>query len=241
MDHQKSFEQLNLHSLQHLARNVEDRPQQLPLRDQLPRPSYAPPDGAVRGRSLTGRGLPSICFACFKQLPPKDLVLCYCYHNYCHECVYELVQAALVNDHLHPVRCCDTLIPLDWEALKVPQETINKYNGRKGEIEARETTNCYRNTCRAPIHPQYIQYDEALCTKCWGHTCVHCKKATHEGLACGVRESQGEQRLHDLAVTYGWGKCHHCESYIQLSTGRNHLCKSSHEIYSLLRTNKEER
>ncbi|KAL6900477.1 hypothetical protein GGI43DRAFT_50562 [Trichoderma evansii] len=223
MDHRQSYGQPSQHTPQHPTTNIGDRPQQLPQAAPLPRPSYAPANGAIRGRGITGRGLPSMCFACFRQLPTQDLVLCYCYHNYCHECVASMIEAALGCDDLYPVRCCKTMIPLEWETLRTPREIIDKYERRKVDIEARGTVYCHRKNCRAPIHPQFIMYDEALCTQCQASTCAFYGTAVHAGLACGERERQELERLRDLAATHGWGKCSFCGSYIQLSTGLNHL------------------
>lgn len=237
MDHQQSDGPPSLHTPQHLIEGSSQQPSQ---EDPFPRPSYDPPDGAVRGRGLTGRGLPSLCYACFEQLPPEELVLGYCYHNYYQECVVVMVKAANEIDNLYPVRCCEIMIPLDWDTLQMPQQAVDKYNRRKREIEARGTTYCYRRACRAPIHPKFILHGVALCATCNGSTCVGCKKAVHEGLTCGEREIQEDERLHDLAVTYGWGKCSHCENYIQLSAGCNHLCKCPYKIHLVPRTDKEE-
>lgn len=154
----------------------------------LPRPSFVPPPGAIRGRCLLWKiaGEPIQCNSCFKWFPVKDLVLCYCYHSYCAECVVEMVQAAVAIDYMHPVRCCKMMIPLHWKALNVPQETADMYNRRRMELEARAAVYCYQNTCRALIHPQYIIHDEAICDICQSSTCARCGGAFHEGLACGV-------------------------------------------------------
>ncbi|KAL9471859.1 hypothetical protein ACSS6W_009800 [Trichoderma asperelloides] len=163
MDHQQSDGPPSLHTPQHLIEGSSQQPSQ---EDPFPRPSYDPPDGAVRGRGLTGRGLPSLCYACFEQLPPEELVLGYCYHNYCQECVVVMVKAANEIDNLYPVRCCEIMIPLDWDTLQMPQQAVDKYNRRKREIEARGTTYCYRRACRAPIHPKFILHGVAAWQTC---------------------------------------------------------------------------
>lgn len=188
--------------------------------------SYAPPPGAVRGKGLQPRGLPTVCNSCFRGFSASELVGCYCWHHYCHGCVVKMVKTALAVDFMLPVRCCEMAIPLDWAVLKIPQKTAKLYDRRKLEVRARGVVHCYQNDCRTPIHPQYIIWEEAICGKCQSSTCARCRGAFHRGLGCGQRQTPDDQRLHDLAATHGWGKCYDCKSYIQLSPGRNHLGKS---------------
>lgn len=164
-----------------------------------------------------------MCGSCFRAFSHDRLLPCYCWHNYCGDCVTEMVDAAIAVDFMVPVRCCEMIIPLKWPMLKMPPAKITLYMNRKEEVESRGIIYCYQNDCRMPIHPQYIIYQEAICGKCHSSTCARCRGAFHRGVGCGGRQTQDAQRLHDLAVTYGWGKCHACNSYIQLTPGRNHL------------------
>lgn len=188
--------------------------------------SFAPPRYAVLGRGLHIRGVPSMCNSCLKEFSRDELLPCYCWHNYCRECVTEMVDAALAIDFMFPVRCCEMIIPLAWPVLNMPQEKITAYINRRAEVVSRGVVYCYQNDCRMPIHPQYIIHQEAICGKCHSSTCARCRGAFHRGVGCGERQTPDDQRLHNLAVTYGWGKCYACNSYIQLNPGRNHLCKS---------------
>lgn len=192
----------------------------------IPWHSFAPPLNPVRGQGLEAEGTLSLCNSCFKGFPRDELVACYCWHNYCYECVVEMVHAALAIDFMLPIRCCEMIIPLEGAVLKIPQETADAYNRRVMEVEARGVVYCYQNDCRAPIHPQYVIYQEAICGKCLSSTCARCRGAFHRGVGCGDRQTPDDQRLHDLAATYGWGKCYDCNCYIQLNPGRNHLGKS---------------
>ncbi|KAL7784094.1 hypothetical protein V8C37DRAFT_396372 [Trichoderma ceciliae] len=132
------------------------------------------------GRGILADKREDCCNCCYFPLPPADLVQCPCSHQFCRECLAVMVEQAIINEPLYPVRCCRVPIPIELNNLPVSEELADRYRTRQVEITARHHIYCHWKECSAFIPPQFIQDDKAMCHDCHRITCTLCKGAFGE-------------------------------------------------------------
>jgi hypothetical protein len=149
-----------------------------------------------------------------------------CDHAQCTRCTRKLFKAALRDNTLLPLRCCE--IPIDMniatQVLKVDE--VQRIVERIAEMEA--TNKMYCPTCSTFINLDLIDWTLSTDLKCGCGTllCIECKTSAHPGMTCqhnkGIQAGSDELVL-QLAQENNWKRCPNCETMIELRSGCNHM------------------
>lgn len=145
-----------------------------------------------------------------------------CDHNYCDECLTNLVDHATRDEELHPIRCCKKPMDIDQMELFLPTGALDLYKEKTIEYSTEDRVYCSDPTCSTFINPEQIEnhIHIALCNKCGKSTCCLCKKEYHLG-KCPLDTVDNE--LLELAAANGWMRCYKCGTVIQLIHGCSHM------------------
>jgi IBR domain, a half RING-finger domain len=149
-----------------------------------------------------------------------------CGHLYCARCMIKLMRAALKDNSLLPLRCCE--IPIDMNIsgnLLKPAEAALILR-RVEEIEA--TNKMYCPTCSCFFNLDLI--DSSTCTDlicgCGTAICTSCKTTAHAGYTCGENQAVAtgsDDLVLALSRIKGWKQCPSCATMIELRSGCNHM------------------
>jgi hypothetical protein len=164
------------------------------------------------------------CEACHEQMKFYDLATVpHCRHDYCRECLDQLIRHSITDESLFPPRCCRQPIPLDNAAVRlfVSNETYNTFEEKRPELSTPNRTYCHRALCARWISPTLIRDDIATCSGCGNTTCAICKQAGHGNQDCP--QDEDVQLLLRAADGSGWQRCHQCRRVVELNTGCNHI------------------
>jgi len=164
----------------------------------------------------------SQCVACQETKRFFDVIRAPCQHEYCRDCIEDLIRHSMIEESLFPPRCCRQPIPIPSVAVRllVSSQLINEFLEKKIEIETPNRTYCYRLPCSAFIPTASISDDIGECAQCHVRTCTHCKGQAHGG-DCHADVAL-EQTL-DVARTEGWQRCFTCRAMVELNTGCNYM------------------
>jgi hypothetical protein len=158
-----------------------------------------------------------------------------CDHLHCVQCMGKLFRAALRDNILLPLRCCEIPIDMNIAYDLLNQDHANLILKRVEEKEARNKMYC--PSCSSFVNLDLIDTtdgNEFLCS-CDTFVCIVCKTGAHPGITC--RQNQGVQSGSDdmvleLSREQGWKQCPKCSVLIELRSGCNHMtCTNcSHEF-----------
>lgn len=159
------------------------------------------------------------------DVPRLETIEAPCSHIYCHKCVIDLFESAMVDESLFPPRCCSQNMILKATQSFLPAELLKEYHEKGLEYSTSNKTYCYLyiSTCLAFIPSQCIQDDVATCKICYSKTCSICKGKCHENEDCP--SNQGVKELLSIAVEEKWQRCYSCRRMVELTTGCNHISK----------------
>jgi hypothetical protein len=163
------------------------------------------------------------CSACLDDVLVENSVTLGCQpepHVYCHECLIDLFQCALVDTTLFPPRCCKVAIPLETCREIVPKELIKDFDLKVEELSTPNPTYCADPVCAKFIQVKDIKHEVGTCIFCEAKTCTVCKKEEHEGLC---PEDPQVKLLMDAAKRSKWQVCGHCKNMVELSVGCFHM------------------
>lgn len=166
------------------------------------------------------------CVSCGLQ-ERGSVFKCPCGHDYCGQCMVNLLELAVVDESLFPPRCCKTEIPLDIMEPFLTSRQIRTFNEKKVEFGTPNRTYCHDVTCSAFIPPDLLSdilpEQVVTCGKCGKQTCTMCKGAGHELEDCP--DDTATQEVIHLAQEKGWQRCFSCGRMVELYQGCNHISK----------------
>ncbi|ELR05191.1 hypothetical protein VC83_01825 [Pseudogymnoascus destructans] len=183
----------------------------------------------VEGRPVTLTSNTDLCEACGGEKNIEDLGCGPCGHEYCRDCLQDLVKAAITDQSLFPPRCCRQPIPLETIRSLLTSELVHAFIDKKIESDTPNKTYCSVQTCSAFIRSANIANNVGTCLKCDSKTCTLCKEAAHGRGEC---PSDPEfQQILEMVRENGWQRCYMCSSVVELNYGCNHItCRCGTEF-----------
>jgi hypothetical protein len=174
----------------------------------------------------------SICFS-LGNIAELD-----CKHNICKACLGTLLQTALSDRSLLPVRCCQQPLSIDLAAAVLPPADLHTLIQRTRQAQAKEFMYCPRPTCSAfidldPLPPEALGAP-LECDACAAAFCAACKSAWHPAAPCAANRAAlaaEAAALDALARAAGWMRCGRCAVYVSRAQGCNHMtCACGHHF-----------
>lgn len=161
------------------------------------------------------------CAGCEDEFPQAEMLQASCEHFYCHSCVAQYVEVALLPGSIFPPSCCES--PLTATILQghISPHLLHRYNLKQEEASTLFSLTCATQWCKAAIPSDNIQGSKAHCPNCIQDTCRNCKMMWHDGETCEEGKDRG--KLAKLAESEGWQICYACGELISISSGCNHM------------------
>ena len=161
------------------------------------------------------------CAGCEDPFPQAEMLQASCEHCYCHSCIAQYVEVALLPGSTFPPSCCES--PLTATILQghISPHLLHRYNTKQEDASTLFSLTCATQWCKAAISSDHLQGSKAHCSNCIQDTCRNCKLTWHEGETCEEGKDRGE--LAKLAESEGWQICHACGALISISSGCNHM------------------
>jgi hypothetical protein len=146
-----------------------------------------------------------------------------CGHDYCRDCITNLVDACTRDESLYPPRCCGqtflypTLIPLLGAKLR------SMFDSKRGELDvpASHRVYCPTPSCSTFLGSSENETRDIICHKCSSSVCPMCKQPVHPGENCS--ENAATLEVRELARNEHWQTCPACKAIIELHQGCYHM------------------
>ncbi|KFY81611.1 hypothetical protein V500_11247 [Pseudogymnoascus sp. VKM F-4518 (FW-2643)] len=136
------------------------------------------------GRSANLTSTTSHCDACCNNKSTGDVGCAPCGHEYCRDCLQNLVETAITDESFFPPRCCHQPIPFEAIHKFLTSELAQAFINKKAEFDTQDRTYCSVQTCSAFIGSGNIADNVGTCQECNATTCVLCKAAAHDRGEC---------------------------------------------------------
>jgi hypothetical protein len=162
------------------------------------------------------------CAVCFDTHAKGLVTKLTCEHTYCDPCVANMCMAALSDEQLLPIRCCNQEMP-----SKVLRRALNADQMRKLEAALAEHKCNNRLYCPNPVCSEFIGergvHDKAerSCDSCTASYCASCGEDWHDGVC--LAEMADEEELRNVAASEGWQQCSQCRRIVEKSDGCDHM------------------
>ncbi|OBT53865.1 hypothetical protein VE04_06564 [Pseudogymnoascus sp. 24MN13] len=170
-----------------------------------------------------------LCEACGDEKTLEELGCGPCGHEYCRDCLQDLVTAAITDQSLFPPRCCRQPIALEAIHTLLTSELVDAFIDKRVEYETPNKTYCSVQTCSAFIKLANITNNVATCLKCDSKTCTLCKEAAHGNGECS--SDPAFEQILQMVRENGWQRCYMCSSVVELNYGCNHItCRCGTEF-----------
>ncbi|KAI0020947.1 hypothetical protein F4780DRAFT_790655 [Xylariomycetidae sp. FL0641] len=168
------------------------------------------------------------CVSCTGQIRVSQLIQTPCQHDYCHQCLLQLIRLSFTDTTLFPPRCCRRDIPLSEHQHVLGRELFDQFQAKALEHSTINPTYCHNAMCAVFLPPVYYESDIAMCFDCGSVTCSKCKGKAHPG-ACP--QDAATKQVVEMARQEGWQRCYKCSGMVELKTGCNHItCRCGGEF-----------
>ncbi|PPR02526.1 hypothetical protein CVT24_001952 [Panaeolus cyanescens] len=192
------------------------------------------PAGTIASSSRSGTKEPRVeCTACGERVRVGKAFLTSCSHQYCPDCLNDLVEAFTRDESLYPLRCCKE--PIDIHAVrpfitKPGLATLFEVKHSEFSVPVSDRLYCAAPTCSAFLDSVNQYRDQFVqCPNCAFSTCRLCKQAYHFGDCAHVNAATDAVR--DLARQQGWQTCPGCNAIVELDVGCYHMtCRCRKEF-----------
>jgi len=172
-------------------------------------------------------GCPTVrCMVCEDLVVGEPTLKAPCGHNYCVDCIRDLVTSCMRDEALYPPKCCLQMI--SPESI-TPFLTINLsalFDSKRAELDVPPPLRvfCPQPTCSAFLGAAANRV--ALhCNACRIDVCSGCRLQVHAGESC-AENAGGTTALKKLAEVKSWQKCPGCLTFVERTTGCPHiLCR----------------
>ena len=174
------------------------------------------------------------------KLPPVSCKVCFedgkqgfellCKHDHCKSCMTKLLQNAIDDRGLLPLKCCGNPIDIEVARWCLPQDQAEVLIDRQIEIQTENKMFC--PMCNVFINLDLVDnsISSQLRCKCNNILCTKCRTTYHWGLSCDQNlDVQKNQDIEFLALvkTNQWQLCPNCSITVELTTGCNHITCTS--------------
>jgi E3 ubiquitin-protein ligase RNF144 len=135
-------------------------------------------------KEILGSDALTECCACMEAVPSKNILTLKREpeaHEYCRQCLVNILASAIDDPTLFPPRCCRLSIPLDECHALLPKELVKLFDLKVEELATPNPTYCSNAQCSQCMRSQEIKADMGTCVSCAEKTCVRCKCKAHEG------------------------------------------------------------
>ncbi|KAJ5825557.1 hypothetical protein N7474_002695 [Penicillium riverlandense] len=154
------------------------------------------------------------CECCYDT--PVNELIPFCYHIWCHGCVFQRYEMAVDDVTAFPVRCCEGDIPIT-DAVRdiIGAELADAYEAIYKERTDPNPMYCSKSSCSLYV-PDVVVSDNSTvpCSACETITCVLCMAEAHLG-ACTEKDTT----LTDMAEASGWKECPQCHNMVEQADG----------------------
>lgn len=180
---------------------------------------------AVVPRNIFNLPFINQCNVCYEEnLKGYDLA---CSHLQCVQCTRKLFQAALRDNTLLPLVCCEVPIDMNIAFDLLHPDDATLILKRVEEKEAKNKMYC--PSCSSFMNLDLIDSTQCLKVRCDCGTsvCTTCKTENHPGYTC--RQNQAIQSgsdisdIMELSREQGWKQCPKCSILIEFRSGCNHM------------------
>ena len=166
----------------------------------------------------------SVCASCHKDLNHTHTLRSLpCSHTYCHDCLHDLVQQAILAESRMPPKCCGIALPVHSvkSALSHTEQVSFMKSFQQYSTPWEESIFCPSTACGEfvpkpgkvdPCHP--FQLD---CVECGTKVCSVCKQIAHgTAIQCPL-----DYELESIRVSDGdgWRRCFNCLSLVKAKQG----------------------
>ncbi|KAH8928426.1 hypothetical protein BT69DRAFT_1212834, partial [Atractiella rhizophila] len=169
------------------------------------------------------------CVICTDPVRESLAVQFPCAHHYDRTCFFKLVNEAMKDESLLPVRCCNREMPTS--SLK-KHLSANQFSAYERKLEEHQTQNrlyCPDPRCSRFLGSASEHKERRACAICGQNVCAHCKSKWHPFSRCSTDES--EEEFLKVASDEKWQRCHRCKRMVELHTGCYHMtCFCKHEF-----------
>ncbi|KAI1100161.1 hypothetical protein F4804DRAFT_344958 [Jackrogersella minutella] len=169
-----------------------------------------------------------ICEACRDQKEDLELFRVPCLHEYCLQCIAQIIRIAIKDEALFPPRCCGQQIPLTTIIQVLDDDELEEFHQKTDEYSTPRRTYCHNRACARFIPATNYENDTATCDLCGSKTCITCKEASHDGDCPNDEELQ---QVMQVATDQNWQRCQNCSALVELNMGCYHMtCRCGHQF-----------
>lgn len=174
------------------------------------------------------------CIICGDSVDTSATFQAHCSHGFCRECVINMVKLASRDEELLPLRCCESLLPVDPLLKFVPhaQRVLFRDKLKEVAIPPPERVYCPKESCstfigqvpkRVNSRPQFT------CSKCKTKVCTACRNITHPGDDC--KQNALALQAKQLAKEKKWQTCPGCKMIVERIAGcPNMVCRCGQQF-----------
>ncbi|KAJ7588818.1 hypothetical protein C8J56DRAFT_1004383 [Mycena floridula] len=147
-----------------------------------------------------------------------------CKHDYCQNCLQDLVKASLGDESLFPLRYCKTAFPVR-DILPLLHRVLQaQFHAKSLEFgtPAMQRLYCPNATCSIFLGAAGSMTDVFRCTSCRTHICTKCKQIAHPNERWG--ENAALLEVQALARDKHWQTCPGCNAIIELDAEFCYVC-----------------
>lgn len=146
-----------------------------------------------------------------------------CGHDYCRDCITDLVKACTRDESLYPPRCCGQPFPYGNLVALLGPILRCTFDSKCIELDVSPNNRVY---CPMPSCSTFLGSSEnatgdIICHVCKTSVCLLCKQLAHSGENCSENAAMLEVR--ELARTERWQTCPVCKAIIELRHGCYHM------------------
>ncbi|KAG5638839.1 hypothetical protein H0H81_009610 [Sphagnurus paluster] len=196
-----------------------------------PMPSPPTPDRDLREVFGEQFGFPTVyCLPCGDLIVGEPTLNAPCGHDYCVDCVQDIVSNATKDESSFPPRCCQKALSPEAFAPFLTRKIQAEYDSKRLEFStpAPKRIFCPTSTCSAFLGSSQGAGKTLTCTKCAVVVCTACKLHEHPGETCS--ENTFTAGVKKLAKEKRWQTCPDCHELVEKTVGCNHIvcrCKAN--------------
>lgn len=164
------------------------------------------------------------CAVCSEEVRDGRIVRGTCGHDYCPDCISNLVETCIRDESLYPPRCCKQPLAYSTFVSYLSLSVRKSFELKQVELDVPATSRIYcpRPTCSAFVgSSQTIFSSYVACGKCATYICTRCRQPAHPGTLCS--ENSAIKAVRELARVNQWQTCPGCKTIVELSTGCYHI------------------
>lgn len=169
-----------------------------------------------------------VCTICLTLYPAAEVVVLECGCSHCACCLAlqfsnqlsQLDKRSRFGLAGNRPKCCSNPIPIEKVDYLLPSALVKSIDSRTAEINSRDRTYCYEESCSTFIADHSIHNGQGFCQKCRKTTCVKCKAKWHFG---PCNHGKYFERMLALVESEQWRSCPTCQNAISRIEGCSYM------------------